>query len=364
MSYAATSAVLVLVVTLALYVIFHRKNGIETIPGPSSPSWMFGHMRQLMHPPTLGDYEYRWLKEYGPVYRLKGCFGSAITKPSFEQVALAITEQLEQSVDPIVDICPVMGVATLRTVSEAVLGHPTEDLGEEFVSCTSDIVHLGSSQSAAQILADAIGAWLPAWVAGLTIYLPTTTCRLLLRERNLAAEVGERIVRQKFDAARQGLEMNNDTFSRLLNPDPSDKTRELLTGEDIAAQNAIILIAGKDTTAFSGSGRGTVAYDNMPLLNAFIKESLRVYPAEAFTDRVALRDTVIPLSTEITTLNGERISQLAVRKGQLVTVAAASYHRFDPSPHCKSVPYVKLILHRTRLESSWGSDAHEFKPSR
>jgi hypothetical protein len=34
-----------------------------------------GHMLQLLLPPQYGDYEFIWQKLYGPVYRLKGCFG-------------------------------------------------------------------------------------------------------------------------------------------------------------------------------------------------------------------------------------------------------------------------------------------------
>jgi hypothetical protein len=34
-----------------------------------------GHMLQLLLPATYGDYEFGWQELYGPVYRLKGCFG-------------------------------------------------------------------------------------------------------------------------------------------------------------------------------------------------------------------------------------------------------------------------------------------------
>ncbi|KAJ7713278.1 hypothetical protein B0H16DRAFT_1899561 [Mycena metata] len=45
------------------------------ITGPPSPSWLFGHMRELLLSPTYGGYEFFWQKRYGPIYRLKGCFG-------------------------------------------------------------------------------------------------------------------------------------------------------------------------------------------------------------------------------------------------------------------------------------------------
>ncbi|KAJ7853217.1 cytochrome P450, partial [Mycena leptocephala] len=86
-----------------------------------------------------------------------------------------------------------------------------------------------------------------------------------------------------------------------------------------------------------------VAYDGMPLLNAFVKEILRLYPAEAIVDRMAVQDTIIPLTDSLTTLTGNHVSEVPVRKGQVVTLAIASYQR---------------------LESRWGADAHEYNPSR
>jgi hypothetical protein len=53
-----------------------------------------------------------------------------------------------------------------------------------------------------------------------------------------------------------------------------------------------------------------------------------MYPAEALADRVAVQDTIIPLSESINTSTGDRITQIAVLKGQLVTLASASYQRF------------------------------------
>ncbi|KAJ6556256.1 cytochrome P450 [Mycena capillaripes] len=150
----------------------------------------------------------------------------------------------------------------------------------------------------------------------------------------------------------------------------SDKTKNALTDDEIVEQTALLLIAGQDTTAntlafgllelaklpelqiqlrdeihstFGNAGAGGVAYDSMPLLNAFIKELLRFYPTEPIPQRVAIRDSVIPLMDGIKTTNGELISEILIRKGQIVMLGVAAYHR---------------------LESRWGTDALEFKPAR
>ncbi|KAJ7927254.1 cytochrome P450, partial [Mycena leptocephala] len=98
-----------------------------------------------------------------------------------------------------------------------------------------------------------------------------------------------------------------------------------------------------EINSFLGANGRNVTYDNMPLLDAFIKEILRFYPAVPITDRIAVQDTVIPLGESITTSTGERIHQIPVQKGQVVTVAISSYQR---------------------LASHWGKDPHKFDPSR
>ncbi|KAJ7881226.1 cytochrome P450 [Mycena leptocephala] len=128
-----------------------------------------------------------------------------------------------------------------------------------------------------------------------------------------------------------------------------------LTETEIVAQTAIIVVAGQDSTArtafpahelpqtpafqdklrteihstVGGARADNVAYDSMPLMNAFIKEALRLYPAVPVSDRMAVEDTVIPLVQSITTSTGEHLSYIAVQKGQIVTLATASYQRSD-----------------------------------
>ncbi|KAJ7442380.1 cytochrome P450 [Mycena galericulata] len=430
MSY--TTAAAAFFVVLALYFLSHGNRDIRTIVGPPSPSWVFGHMLQLLLAPQYGDYEFKWLKEFGAVYRLKGCFGqdrlmvsdplalqyilksadfghdpvqknvinilfgktsvlglegethrrvrtalnigftaSAVRnyQPLFEKAAQKVSEQLEDAFTLRVDMCPLLSNATLGAVSEAVLGYSTKELGDDFLENNLQIMSVAGSQSRNQILSDAIGAKLPTRLLEAAFYLPTATMKAVRESRRLADRIGRGIVQEKLDAAARGLEINDDVYSLLLNPQQSDKTSRALSRGEIVDQTAIILIAGQDTTAntlaFSllelaknldlqtrlraeihsmvGAGGRNVAYDSMPLLNAFIKEALRLYPAEAISARIAREDVVLPLSESIVTSNGEHIRQIPIRKGQVVTVAIASYQR---------------------LESRWGADAHEFKPSR
>ncbi|KAF7346632.1 Cytochrome P450 [Mycena sanguinolenta] len=147
------------------------------------------------------------------------------------------------------------------------------------------------------------------------------------------------------------------------------ETNKSLRPEDIVAQTSVMMIGGEDTTAYTlawalfelaknsklqdalrgeiherpRTSRGDVAYDSMPLLNATIKETLRMYPVRPWTYRVATKDTFIPLSESIISTTGQRLNQIQVKKGQLVTLGFASYQK---------------------LESRWGEDSGQFKPDR
>ncbi|KAJ7198981.1 cytochrome P450, partial [Mycena pura] len=154
----------------------------------------------------------------------------------------------------------------------------------------------------------------------------------------------------------------------LIRNGTSVKNNSLLA-EDIVGQTSLIMAAGQDTTAntlslglielaknpqFQDSLRAeihaaiginpeNIPYDSLPLLNAFIKETLRMYPAEALSERVALADAVLPLSESVATTTGEQVHQIRIRKGQILTLAVASYQR---------------------MESRWGGDACAFRPAR
>ncbi|KAJ6554209.1 cytochrome P450 [Mycena capillaripes] len=445
------TALTVFVSTFVAYLVFQRQSTVRNIVGPPCSSWIFGHMRELLLPPQYGYHEFSWQKLYGPVYRLKGCFGqdrlmvsdpgalqyilnspifcrapvlegminlifggksviaargdehhrlrSALNvgftaaavrnyEPVFQKVAMTVSERFEESSGVSTNIRPLLGMATLTAISEAVLGISIDALGEDFVANSLQIVDMTASQSEGQILADAIGGRLPAWCWHAAMYFPTTAGKIIRKERYFADRTGRRIVQEKMDAAAKGLESDTDVFGLLLTPENSDDTKKLSV-DDVVAQTAIVLLAGQETTANAvafgllelarnadfqdelraeihstiGKGGKTIAYDTMPLLNALIKverdvashtdltnswirsckETLRFYPAGPLSDRVPTEDAVIPLKEAIVTSTGERISQIQVKKGQLLTVAIASYQR---------------------LPSRWGDEPDRFNPSR
>ncbi|KAH9485644.1 Cytochrome P450 monooxygenase 91 [Psilocybe cubensis] len=82
---------------------------------------------------------------------------------------------------------------------------------------------------------------------------------------------------------------------------------------------------------------------SLPLLDAVIKETLRLYPPTVTTQRTARRDTVLPLATPIQGINGDAISHIDVPKGTTIVVS---------------------IIGSNRNQTIWGVDSQEWKPER
>ncbi|KAF7344627.1 Cytochrome P450 [Mycena sanguinolenta] len=287
-------------------------------------------------------------------------------RPAFGEVAEEVSRQLEASNGSPVDICPMLGRATLTAISKAVLGCSAEDLGEDFVSAALNLVSTASNQSTGeQIIADAVSASLPEWLMLAMIRLPTPTFALLRRARALAQEIGERVVSEKRRAAQAGTDITGDLYGVLVDAAQAQAQTQMhlgrgarvLTDRELAEQTQMLMVAGQDTTAnvltfvllelakdpkLQNALRAEIRahmhdaaegnYDALPLLNAIIKETLRMYPVEPLTDRVALQDAVIPLGEPLTTIKAERISSIPIRKGKLSRWESARTSAADSNP--------------------------------
>ncbi|KAI0763033.1 cytochrome P450 [Trametes elegans] len=89
-----------------------------------------------------------------------------------------------------------------------------------------------------------------------------------------------------------------------------------------------------------------LSYDDiqrLEYLDAVVKEGLRLHPASPQTERVALKDDVIPLTNPILTPSGEKLSSVRVSAGQV-------FH----------IPFTTMHVNPT----VWGPDAATFNPSR
>ncbi|KAK7007998.1 cytochrome P450, partial [Favolaschia claudopus] len=423
----------ILVLYGSYLVLLRRSSKIWELRGPASPSWIFGNMLQLTLSPTYGDYEFEWLKKYGSVYRIKGLFGedrlmisdtAALQRmvnrehftlgptlgnanrlvhnagavllaeerdhkrlraplnagftaaavrsylPIFERVAQTLTGQFDGITrDSVADISPLLGQATLATVTEAVLGLSLNDLGDEFISTNLEVMKMAANQSATQLLVDALLREMPVLIRDLASRIPVQPFKFIRRAKYLSNEIGMKVIQNSKNAKSRGLDGTCGLYGDLDFLIPTvGNTGPTFSERDIVDQTSVLLVAGQDTTANTltfgfielarnvdsqeqlraeihaslGSGDAKT-YDTMPLLNAFIKEVLRMYPAVAVSDRLATEDVVLPLSEPIITSQGTQISEIPILKGQVVYMGTAQYQR---------------------SESRWGPDANEFNPSR
>ncbi|KAJ7062480.1 cytochrome P450 [Mycena amicta] len=298
-------------------------------------------------------------------------------QPIFERVAHRISEKLETTLQSSpsadVDMVPLLNDATLSAISETALGCSVEDLSEDLIRTSGEVMEMSASVAPGQVLADEILNLniFPRWLLRQAVNFPLGKPFRVLRDQvRFTEKDGRRLVQKKLELARASagtVDKESDVYTRVLQESvigPATKTQIGL--EDLVKQTSTIMLAGQDTAAIALAfllmelsrrhalqddlrkeidelGAQQVSYDQYPLLNAVIKETLRLYPPVPFAYRIAEHDTVIPLSQSITTTDGQVIDRIPICKGQLLTLSATSYQR---------------------LESRWGTDADNFDPSR
>ena len=67
--------------------------------------------------------------------------------------------------------------------------------------------------------------------------------------------------------------------------------------------------------------------EGMSVMQATLREAMRIHPIVWLLNRMAGQDDVIPLSRPILTESGQVISAIPVRKGQNIEISIATYNR-------------------------------------
>jgi hypothetical protein len=94
----AVAATVFVLFSLRAIIRRRRSTTVRDIAGPESKSWAFGvyhtfapilprihlaptstgNLAELLLPSSYGQNEFAWTKLFGPVYRVKGCFGVSL----------------------------------------------------------------------------------------------------------------------------------------------------------------------------------------------------------------------------------------------------------------------------------------------
>ncbi|KAG9014259.1 hypothetical protein FRB94_013569 [Tulasnella sp. JGI-2019a] len=189
--------------------------------------------------------------------------------------------------------------------------------------------------------------------------------------RTIIRGLGRKIVDERRAAEEGGELRGKDLLSGLLRLQDS----EVRDVDAILDHISTFCIAGFETTAaslnyalynlahnipmqdrlrhelrdFVSSGEtGEPTYDELisklPVLDAVVKETLRLYGSISHTERVALEDDVLPLRFPIKNQKtGEETTYIPIKKGQVIHIS-------------------HLAVNRVR--AVWGPDSDEFKPER
>ncbi|KAJ7455717.1 cytochrome P450 [Mycena latifolia] len=430
----AAAAVCTMVLLRLIRSRSYDSNPVATVPGPSSPSWIYGNMIQLVLAKDYGTYEFEWQKQYGPLYRVKGCFGedrlivsdpqalkhilnnpTFIRSPStsktfhlvfgeesvfcvegeehrrlraamsaafsgkgvrnflpvFVDVARKITHEWDNSCSSgsstRLNVGNMFSHATLDIICDAALGLPVNTVQNPEHPLAITHLHILASafmSSKSRLLAQFFTAYMPGWLLRRALHLPVGRFSALLSFKNITAQ----LMAEKGRNFEMDVGEKRDLLSAILAGRGANKSA--VTPSQLLNQIPLLLVAGQDTTAaalswalnwvsqnpeFQQKLRQEILasklklqedgldYDSMPLLNALIKETLRMFPPGPLFERSAGEDCVLPLSSEIVTSTGKHIRELPIQKGQIISLALASYQR---------------------LETLWGPDADVFNPSR
>ncbi|KAJ4479612.1 cytochrome P450 [Lentinula edodes] len=187
--------------------------------------------------------------------------------------------------------------------------------------------------------------------------------------------VAKQLIAQKVDKIEQGTP-DTDIYTSLVQSNLSESFKSRLSDEELVAQMRTLLFGGHETTTNSicwaayelahnpelqdqlrteiksterkiadrGEFEFTLNdYEEMPLLNAICKETLRFHPIALHLFRTANEDDVIPLSKPIVGKTGQLITEIPVPKGTRIVGSCSAYNR-------------NLTI--------FGEDAHEFNPYR
>ncbi|PCH34322.1 cytochrome P450 [Wolfiporia cocos MD-104 SS10] len=430
----------------ALYA-YLKPSPLRYIPGPPSPSWLFGNLKQLssVEEPIL--YE-SWVDQYGKTIKFKGWFSrdtlftmdtkalnhilthsSEYPKPEAARFGLSqllgkgvLVVEGEQHRQQRRIMNPAFGPAQIRELTGIFLdkalqlrdvwknevlahGDPAQiDVVEGMSKMTLDVIGLagfnysfdslnvhGKPNELNAVFRTIFGtASNTPSIFALLKYLippfrliPTARSRKVAKARGDMRRIGMQLIAEKkadvMRASAHGTKTENE-FDGLQNRDlltllikanmatdlPEDHR---LSDEDVLAQVPTFLVAGHETTStattwclYALSQAPEIQQklreelldmptdhptmdelQELPYLDAVVRETMRLYSPVPSTVRAAGIDDVIPLNEPYTDIRGAVHDGIRVEKGTAIEIPL-------------------LALHRSK--ELWGVDALEFKPER
>ncbi|KAH9852228.1 cytochrome P450 [Lenzites betulinus] len=343
---------------------------------------------------TLGDQHKKQRKMLNPVFSLANLRS---VLPQIQPIADELVARLQQGLPADgktseVNVHPWLAKGTIEYVGRGILGAQLDCLEAAKASAYTDtlqtVQHVGMKVLYIRPFVPwAVRTFSQHWRNKLVDWLPFPA----LRELRGMAGIMHGSAMDIFASKKAEVERLGDTgdsagdlMSIMLRANLSSQEKARLTDEELIGQINTFLLGGQETTTSAlsrmlhilaretgaqsrlrsevrrtklaqlGTGaetaddwkRVSLPYDilvNLPFLDAVVRETLRLHPPTNMMNRVATRDTVLPLQHPVRSVSGEEATSVPVPKGTNVIIS---------------------ILGSNRNPRVWGEDADEWRPAR
>ncbi|TFK45404.1 cytochrome P450 [Heliocybe sulcata] len=266
--------------------------------------------------------------------------------------------------------------ATLDAIGEAAFDYPFGTLDDSETplgkAYQNFIIEANGVRDTARIVSDGIMRRMPPLLLGFLFKnLPGQRLDRIRQTKKVAYGVAEQLVKDKGQAIAEG-RTNKDVMSLLVKANLAESGSRRLIEDELYAEMSLILLAGHETTSTSltwilwelakrpevqtrlrdeivaahAQAQDALSLNDiekMPYFQAVLKEAMRIHPAVFHMNRVAAKDTALPLFKPIRLTSGQLVDTIVVPKGTRITTSVGCYNR-NPDV--------------------WGEDADEFRPER
>ncbi|KAK7681425.1 hypothetical protein QCA50_015517 [Cerrena zonata] len=351
------------------------------------PEWSFQSTRITVGPGLLGvhgTHHRKQRKMLNPVFSVKHLRSMTTT---FYSVVHRMSNGIEAEVGndtATVDVMEWFGRTALELIGQGGLGVAMDSLGDSSRNPLADSVKMMipaiADLSEVQYLFEYVKYLGPTWFKRLLARLtPSPTVQRLRKAVSDVEAESKKILSEKRAGLQAGdedtvhnLSEKKDVMSILLQANMAASDADRLPEDELLAQMSTFILAGTDTTSNALTAMmctlakhvdiqdklraeileaqaqfgEDIPYDDLvalPYMDAFVRESLRLYAPATFITREAKRDFVLPVSDAVIGVNGTAMREIPVPKGTTIYIG----------------------LRASNLDKRlWGDDALEFKPER